>query len=110
MNNRTTLLFACLAGLGMSYPCFAGDYSENHPGNIGYDIDMRIKFEESAWDAYRARDVVETGGPDEQQVTSGQVQAVGNFADRFINPHPELGCLYYDENNVRHWFPNCREL
>jgi hypothetical protein len=28
---------------------------------------------------------------------------------RWVNPHPERGCLYYDENNKRHWFPGCRE-
>ncbi len=31
-------------------------------------------------------------------------------AARFINPRPELGCMYYDVDNVRHWWPGCREL
>lgn len=31
-------------------------------------------------------------------------------SNRYANPHPELGCLYYDENDKRHWFPGCRDL
>jgi len=41
---------------------------------------------------------------------SDKAREVDSFANRFINPHPELGCLYYDENNARRWYPNCREL
>jgi hypothetical protein len=29
---------------------------------------------------------------------------------RFINPRPDLGCMYYDVYNNRRWWPNCREL
>jgi hypothetical protein len=110
MNNHTTLLFACLAGLGMSCPSFAQDLYASPEGKIEHTLDKRINAEERAWDVYRAQDVVGTVGQDALQEPAGQARTTGKFADRFINPHPELGCLYYDENNVRRWFPHCREL
>lgn len=65
--------------------------------------DSRWVIEENQWDEYRERQDVETARQDKPRETDG-------FSNRFVNPRPELGCLYYDENNIRHWYPNCREL
>ena len=102
------MLSMALACLAIAMPSFALTFEE-----VERNIDRRIEqqhqmerqpqlsagdtpssrccsYEETAEDrARRARDAV---------------------AARFINPHPELGCMYYDANNVRHWWPGCREL
>jgi hypothetical protein len=52
--------------------------------------------------------VIEQNGEDAYPEMRGKSRA--ESSNRYVNPHPELGCLYYDENDKRHWFPGCREL
>lgn len=68
--------------------------------------DSRWVIEENRWDEYQERQEIETTRQDRVE-TPRQAEAV---RDRFVNPRPDLGCMYFDENNIRHWYPNCREL
>jgi hypothetical protein len=53
--------------------------------------------------------VIEKNGEDAYPEMRDKRRA-SDDSHRYVNPRPELGCLYYDENDKRHWFPGCREL
>lgn len=111
MDYKTPILLTCLTALSMGSPCLAQDFKALHEDNARDAVNKRIEIEDSSWGNYRARDSAETIRADaHRRDTRSEAWTTDNFADRFINPHPELGCLFYDENNSRHWFPNCREL
>jgi hypothetical protein len=111
MDSRTLIVLIGLTAFGMATPGFAQRLDTHAEGSAEVAADNRqdqqlerIEMEDDSWDAYQGRGDARQDAPDKA------VLSTGNFADCFINPHPELGCLYYDENDVRHWFPHCREL
>ncbi len=112
---RTTAIFALLAAPGMTAPAYSQDRGYSIDGNAVHPArDMQVEYldrsqmEESRWNTY----LDESGRrrmAESQQDSPGNDRQADSVAARLINHRPELGCLFYDENDIRHWQPNCHE-
>lgn len=99
MDRISILLLMACAYLAAAPPVFALTFEE-----VERNIDKRIE---------RQLQFIAGEIPDSDccmHEETAQDRTKREVAARFINPRPELGCMYYDANNVRHWWPGCREL
>lgn len=115
IRKKIAAIFFLLTAWIMSTTCYSQDHGIPIDRNLELPVrDMQVEnlsrsqMEENRWNAYldesgrRRMNESQQNGLD----NSGQTDSV---TARFINQRPELGCLFYDENDVRHWQPNCHE-
>jgi len=102
MYRKSIVLFIACVCLVAASPASALTFEE-----VERNIDKRIEHQQQQ-QQFTAGDIPESYCCRYEE--SAEDRARREVAARFINPRPELGCMYYDANNVRHWWPGCREL